>query len=91
MYVREKWLKVLVEFVDDVSENGEFIKKEIDFCKIAGSFIANGIVVRECEDIVHCVDCKHYIEDKGYCSYYRMTKFEFGFCDRGERKKKNDF
>ena len=36
--------------------------------------------------IVRCRDCKHYDNKAGRCQWYRMTKFECGFCDNGERK-----
>lgn len=42
-------------------------------------------------DIVHCWECKYWRRDEqikgnGRCKQYSATKYEKGFCDRGERK-----
>ena len=42
-------------------------------------------------DIVHCEECKYWRRDEqikgnGRCRQYSATKYEKGFCDRGERK-----
>lgn len=42
-------------------------------------------------NIVHCEECKYWRRDEqikgnGRCRQYSATKYEKGFCDRGERK-----
>lgn len=39
--------------------------------------------------VVRCKDCKHYSNQAGVCRWYRRTKFDEGFCDRGERRTEN--
>lgn len=40
----------------------------------------------DAEEVVRCRNCKHYSNQAGVCRWYRRTKFDDGFCDRGERK-----
>ena len=48
MDIKEKLMELLQEFVEvDVSDNGEFIEKDIDFGRIAENLIANGVTVQE--------------------------------------------
>ena len=67
MDVKEKLVELLQEFVEvDVSDNGEFIEKDIDFGRIAENLIANGVTVQGCGEWVHP---KGYVVSNGFlCS-----------------------
>lgn len=67
------------------------IQKPNYYLREDANFIIDAQAAVEVHDIVHCWECKYWRRDEqikgnGRCRQYSATKYEKGFCDRGERK-----
>lgn len=73
------------QHIEQVIDNHPYGTRTIYETVVTADDIENAPTV-DAVEVVRCRDCKRYESENGYCRYYRMTKFEGGFCDRGERK-----